>query len=140
MRYAASTCRAADATDVAVTIEVSEEAGVNHNYEREHALNLWFVVTGSDAPSVARTLGRIGARTGLPVLDLPLERSYFIDLGFPLERRGDWKSRLGRSGEAQRRPCGISAEERSLLTAIEAGLPLIPSPFAVVARGLGEEI
>ena len=27
---------------------VNAEPGVNHNYEREHAVNLWFVVTGAN--------------------------------------------------------------------------------------------
>jgi siroheme decarboxylase len=57
---------------------------VNHCYEREHRLNLWFVVTAADAEGVAAALARVAAATGLPVLDLPLEEEYRIDLGFPL--------------------------------------------------------
>jgi len=57
---------------------------VNHNYQREHAYNLWFVVTAPDAERVQEVLAAIGHATGLPVLDLPLERSFYIDLGFPL--------------------------------------------------------
>jgi hypothetical protein len=57
---------------------------VNHNYEREHVFNLWFVVTAPDPLCVRRVLDEIQADTGLPVLDLPLERSFYIDLGFPL--------------------------------------------------------
>ncbi len=57
---------------------------VNHCYEREHALNLWFVVTAPDPAAVASVLGAIEAETGLCCLDLPLEEAYHIDLGFPL--------------------------------------------------------
>lgn len=63
---------------------VSAEPGVNHNYEREHAFNLWFVVTACDREGVRDTLDRIAGATGLPVIDLPLEKAYHIDLGFPL--------------------------------------------------------
>jgi len=63
---------------------VNAEPGVNHNYEREHAFNLWFVVADSDADAVRGTLDRISDATGLPVIDLPLEKAYHIDLGFPL--------------------------------------------------------
>ncbi len=63
---------------------VSAEPAVNHNYEREHAFNLWFVVTASDAEELRATLDRIARTTGLPVIDLPLEQSYHIDLGFPI--------------------------------------------------------
>jgi DNA-binding Lrp family transcriptional regulator len=63
---------------------VSAQPEVNHNYEREHAFNLWFVVTAADARAVGEVLRRIEKMTGLAVLDLPLVRSYHIDLGFPL--------------------------------------------------------
>jgi len=57
---------------------------INHNYEREHELNLWFVVTAPRAERVAEVLAEIGTRSGLDVLDLPLEEAYHIDLGFSL--------------------------------------------------------
>ena len=64
---------------------VSALEAVNHNYEREHRFNLWFVVTGRDRQDVAEVLRRIEAATGLEVLDLPLVEAYRLDLGFPLQ-------------------------------------------------------
>jgi DNA-binding Lrp family transcriptional regulator len=64
---------------------VSAHPEVNHNYEREHHWNLWFVVTAASATEVARVLRDINARTGLAVLDLPMTRSFRLDLGFPLQ-------------------------------------------------------
>lgn len=58
--------------------------GVNHNYEREHALNLWFVVTGADHDAVEATVADIERRTGLAALRLPMLEDYHIDLGFPI--------------------------------------------------------
>ncbi len=55
---------------------------VNHNYAREHRLNLWFVVTAASREAVADVLADIAERSGIGVLDLPLERAYGIDLGF----------------------------------------------------------
>ena len=63
---------------------VSAYAEVNHNYQREHAWNLWFVVTAPDQQRVEQVLADIETVTGLPVLNLPLERAFYIDLGFPL--------------------------------------------------------
>ena len=63
---------------------VSARPEVNHNYEREHRLNLWFVVTAATPEQVRAVLRAIETDTGLPVLDLPLEREYHIDLGFDL--------------------------------------------------------
>ena len=55
---------------------------VNHNYEREHTLNLWFVVTGPHRERVGEVLDEIRDATGIEVLDLPMERGYHLDLGF----------------------------------------------------------
>ncbi len=58
---------------------------VNHNYEREHQLNLWFVVTAEDGVAVQRVLHAISERAGLPVLDLPMLADFHINLGFSLQ-------------------------------------------------------
>lgn len=65
---------------------VSSYAEVNHNYEREHEYNLWFVVTGRDEQAVADVLADVARRTDLAVMDLPLTQAFHIDLGFPLWR------------------------------------------------------
>ena len=68
---------------VAAIVNGFEE--VNHNYEREHRLNLWFVVTAEDGVAVQRVLHAISTRTGLPVLDLPMLADFHINLGFSLQ-------------------------------------------------------
>jgi DNA-binding Lrp family transcriptional regulator len=64
---------------------VSSLPEVNHNYEREHRYNLWFVLTARDAAGLAEVLAEIERRTGLAVLSLPLLEDFHIDLGFPLD-------------------------------------------------------
>lgn len=66
----------------AVAAVVSARPEVNHNYAREHRLNLWFVVTAASRAEVRAALDAIEQATGIDVLDLPLERAYGIDLGF----------------------------------------------------------
>ena len=68
----------------AVAAVVNEFAEVNHNYEREHHYNLWFVVTADDDESLQQVLDDIERCCGYPLLDLPLENEFFIDLGFDL--------------------------------------------------------
>ena len=63
---------------------VSSYSEVNHNYEREHAFNLWFVVTACDQAAVNQVLNQVRRRTGLAVMDLPLSDEFHIDLGFRL--------------------------------------------------------
>ena len=67
-----------------VAQRVNEFPEVNHNYQRQHNFNLWFVVTAPSQGQVDRVLTEVEKVTGLSVLNLPLERSFFIDLGFPL--------------------------------------------------------
>ena len=69
--------------DVAAIVNAFAE--VNHNYEREHDYNLWFVVTARDAAHLERVLEAIATATGLRPLNLPLLEDYFIDLGFRLQ-------------------------------------------------------
>ncbi len=64
---------------------INSFAEVNHNYEREHALNLWFVATAPDDTHLAQTLQRIEQLTGYEVLALPMLEDYHIDLGFELQ-------------------------------------------------------
>lgn len=68
----------------AVAANVSARREVNHNYERDHAINLWFVVTAEDHDAVTRVLDEIAAENGIAVLDLPLVMPFHIDLGFDL--------------------------------------------------------
>jgi len=68
----------------AVAALVNGYTEVNHNYEREHHLNLWFVITAPDAARLQTVLAEISARTGYEVLSFPLLEDYHIDLGFEL--------------------------------------------------------
>lgn len=69
----------------AVADMVSAMAEINHNYEREHRLNLWFVVAADTEKDVKRTLRAIEEQTGLEVLDLPMLEAFHLDLGFKLQ-------------------------------------------------------
>lgn len=68
----------------AVAAMVNRYPEVNHNYAREHQFNLWFVLTAPDRERIDNVLAELRSHTGFPVLDLPMERDYYINLGFPL--------------------------------------------------------
>lgn len=57
---------------------------INHNYEREHEINLWFVATAPTPQRLRAVLDAISYRTGIPVIELPLVEAFRLDLGFPL--------------------------------------------------------
>ena len=83
---AAALCAMAVPTDrlQAVAELVNAQPGVNHNYEREHARNLWFVATATDAARLNEMLTAIERASGLSVLRMKMVRPYRIDLGFDL--------------------------------------------------------
>ncbi|MCW9014402.1 MAG: Lrp/AsnC family transcriptional regulator [Gammaproteobacteria bacterium] len=64
---------------------ISAYSAVNHNYEREHHFNLWFVVTAENPQQLDDTLADMESRTDIRILSLPMEKDYHIDLGFPLQ-------------------------------------------------------
>ena len=64
---------------------VSAFPEVNHNYERDHEFNLWFVVTASSAEHLDIVLYEIEQHAEYPLMSLPMLDDYFIDLGFKLK-------------------------------------------------------
>lgn len=116
----------------AVAAIVSAHPGVNHNYEREHHVNLWFVATGRDAAAVEQLLRAIEADTGLAVLRLPMLRPYRIDTGFDL--RG---AQSQASGVTHWAPSSLQPQDEPLAALAEQGLPFIEHPFDAWADRLG---
>lgn len=57
-------------------------AEVAHNYQRDHALNMWFVVAAESRGRIAEVLAEIEARTGLVVYDMPKIDEFYIGLRF----------------------------------------------------------
>lgn len=117
----------------AVAAAVSAQPEVNHNYEREHRLNLWFVATASDETVLAGALERIARATGIAPIALPLVEEYHIDLGFSLDGRDGprvpWGEASGRAA--------LTSAERALAAALEDGLPLVERPFAALGTRAG---
>ncbi|MFA5627249.1 MAG: Lrp/AsnC family transcriptional regulator [Thiohalomonadaceae bacterium] len=64
---------------------VSSYEAVNHNYEREHEINLWFVATAADELQLSQVLHDIEQNSGIPVMALPMLEDFHIDLGFALQ-------------------------------------------------------
>lgn len=72
----------------AVASLINSYPQVNHNYEREHHYNLWFVVTAAQGDELDKVLCEIEDRSGFKVLSLPMLDDYHIDLGFELQWNG----------------------------------------------------
>jgi DNA-binding Lrp family transcriptional regulator len=116
----------------AVAAIVSAHPGVNHNYEREHGVNLWFVITGADAAAVHASVDALEAATGCRALRLRMLRAYRIDLGF------DLRGRLAARGrQAPRTVAPVAPVDTPLAALLEDGLPLVERPYDAWADAIG---
>ena len=61
-----------------VLTKVNAHAEVAHNYERDHRLNMWFVLATESQEDITGTAAVIEQETGLQVLLFPKEREFFI--------------------------------------------------------------
>ena len=68
----------ADFERVAAVVNAFPE--VAHNYERKHVYNLWFVLATACGADTGRVISLIEEGAGYPVLQLPREAEYFVEL------------------------------------------------------------
>ncbi|MCF7971072.1 MAG: Lrp/AsnC family transcriptional regulator [Methylococcaceae bacterium] len=53
---------------------------VAHNYAREHALNMWFVLATETPEQIQQVISQIEAQTELTVYNMPKIQEYFVGL------------------------------------------------------------
>jgi siroheme decarboxylase len=65
-----------------VTALVNAHPEVAHNYAREHALNMWFVLATETPERIGEVIAAIEAETGLKVYDMPKLEEFYVGLRF----------------------------------------------------------
>jgi len=58
---------------------------VAHNYEREHVLNMWFVLGTERQDDIEKIIRQIEKNTGLVVYNMPKLHSFFVNLYLPVQ-------------------------------------------------------
>lgn len=118
---------------------VSACPSVSHNYSRIYRWNLWFVASARDEKKLAQVLDGIEARTGCPMLRLPLVESYHIDLGFDLgpARLHSAPARRVTTTHHATGALALTETEAALAAQLAFGLALAPHPFAELAARAG---
>lgn len=114
---------------------VNEYPAVAHNYERDHELNMWFVVSVPDASQIESVLAKIEHETGLETYNLPKQREFYLQATFPVEgplQEGLDCSSLGPAPKPVE--CnGLTPREYELIVAVQDGLSHSATPYADVA-------
>ena len=116
---------------------VSHFPEVNHNYEREHQLNLWFVAVASNQARLDVVIKAIEKISGYKVMSMPLLKEYHIDLGFDLDKASG--KNVLQNNLQQRTPDTDydHQKDQQLIAAIQAGLPLTERPYFTIGEKLG---
>lgn len=63
-----------------VAQQVNALPQVAHNYQRDHAMNIWFVLATETPEEKQKTIEEIEQQTGHMVYDMPKEKEYFVGL------------------------------------------------------------
>ena len=66
----------------AVAEQVNAFPQVAHNYQRDHVMNMWFVLATESADELQRTISEIQRETGLEVFNLPKQEEFYVGLHF----------------------------------------------------------
>lgn len=65
-----------------VAAQVNAYREIAHNYQRDHALNMWFVLATETPEGITETITRIETETGFKVFNMPKIKEYFIGARF----------------------------------------------------------
>lgn len=65
-----------------VTTIVNSLPEVAHNYQREHAFNMWFVLATEIPEDIDKVIANIETATGYPVYNMPKEKEFFVGARF----------------------------------------------------------
>ena len=67
-----------------VTEIVNGFTEVAHNYQREHAFNMWFVLATETLEAIGDALRRIEQASGYPCYNMPKLEEYYVRLTLPV--------------------------------------------------------
>jgi len=109
-----------------VANQVNTLPEVAHNDQRNHRLNMWFVLATAQPNGIARACARIEADTGLAVQAFPKLREYDVGMRFGVGGHVPVGMLPADAG-----PLALD-DDTALVRACQAGLPRCPRPYDVL--------
>ncbi len=67
-----------------VTEQVNSFEQIAHNYRRDHAFNMWFVIATESQAEIDQVIDAIEEKTQLPVLNTPKLEDFYVGLYLPV--------------------------------------------------------
>lgn len=109
---------------------------VAHNYQREHELNMWFVIATETPELLQQAIDHVEQTANLPVYNFPKLQTYYLGLQISLDESGG----VGTQpipGPLKQGGMIIDEMDRSIVQATQGGLPLQKAPYTEVASICG---
>ena len=111
---------------------VNDMPEVAHNYQREHSLNMWFVIATETPELQQQTLDRIEQATGLPVYNFPKLQTFYLGLWLRLDQDGGVSTEPV-PGPLKQGGMIIDELDRKIVQFTQTGLPLQAEPYGEIA-------
>jgi DNA-binding Lrp family transcriptional regulator len=124
----------------AVTELVNSYPEVAHNYQREHELNMWFVLATETPVELVQAIASIEKTTGLPVYNFPKQQEFYIGLWLHLSADGKNttvpvpEKTEHQQGDNKYQPDNT---DRKLIRLTQTGLAIEQKPYQKVADNIG---
>jgi len=114
---------------------VNAHPGVSHNYQREHALDLWFTLAVPGDHDLTEAAARLAQEARLVQVHLlPALRTFRIGVAFDL-KRGRARAQTAPPPSAATAP-PLDNLDRAVVRALQDDLALVPEPFLLLAQRL----
>jgi len=115
---------------------VNDLPEVAHNYQREHELNMWFVLATETPELLQQAIERIEQAANLPVYNFPKLHTFYLGLQLELDKTGGVVTRPI-PGPMKTGGMIIDECDRAIVQTTQQGLPLLKAPYTEVAASCG---
>lgn len=119
---------------------ITEHPGVSHGYEREHPFNVWFTLASPSASEIEMELEKLTRSTGAEAaFSLPAIKVFKIGAYFDVEENGRNVSTANIKNISAKQ-VELSYSDRLIINELQQDLPLVPTPFSLMAENVGMEV
>jgi len=120
---------------------INQHPGVSHNYQRNHAYNLWYTLAvGPDSRlGLGGTLEVLHRQSGAIATHLlPATKMFKIGVKFDLAGEGELAGRGETTAVAERQPLvALTEADKTLIRVLQQDMEIVPQPFECWAAQAG---
>ncbi len=122
-----------------ITELVNAYPEVAHNYQREHKLNMWFVLATETPVEIIKILSSIEKTTGLPVYNFPKQQEFYIGLWLHLSDDGNITTVPvpHKADNKSDHEYHLDDTDRKIISVTQSGLSIEQEPYKKVANNIG---